>query len=41
MGEEMFVRSLETQDFDVWQPLWSAYLDFYGANLSDNVTQNN
>ncbi|NOL49401.1 GNAT family N-acetyltransferase [Pelistega europaea] len=39
-GKEVFVRSLEKQDFDAWQPLWYDYLNFYENNLSDVVTQN-
>lgn len=28
------IRPLETQDRDAWQPMWTAYLDFYRTSVS-------
>jgi GNAT superfamily N-acetyltransferase len=33
------IRPLEEEDFPAWQELWSAYLRFYRAEVSDSVTQ--
>jgi GNAT superfamily N-acetyltransferase len=33
------IRSLEEGDFSGWRNLWSAYLKFYRAEVSDSITQ--
>jgi GNAT superfamily N-acetyltransferase len=33
------IRPLEDRDFPAWRELWSAYLKFYRAEVSDSVTQ--
>lgn len=32
------VRDLSPADRTGWEPLWRGYLDFYGASISDDVT---
>ena len=32
------VRDLRPEDRAGWEPLWRGYLDFYGANVDDHVT---
>jgi len=32
------IRELEAADFAQWEPLWQAYLRFYRAEVSDEVT---
>jgi hypothetical protein len=31
---EIAIRLLQPRERAVWQPLWTAYLDFYGATVS-------
>jgi len=33
------IRPLQEEDFAAWRELWSAYLRFYRAEVSDSVTQ--
>jgi GNAT superfamily N-acetyltransferase len=33
------IRPLEEGDFSAWRELWSAYLKFYRADVSDTVTK--
>jgi GNAT superfamily N-acetyltransferase len=33
------IRQLEKDDWDHWQPLWGAYLEFYRATLSEGTTR--
>lgn len=33
------VRDLQAGDRAGWEPLWRGYLDFYGAVVADNVTE--
>ena len=33
------IRQLQDDDWDVWQPLWAAYLDFYRTSLSEGTTR--
>jgi len=33
------IRPIQREDFDVWLPLWQAYLDFYEVEISDEVTR--
>ncbi len=33
------ILPLATPDYDAWYPLWQAYLIFYKASLSDEVTR--
>ncbi|MCZ6862164.1 MAG: GNAT family N-acetyltransferase [Alphaproteobacteria bacterium] len=32
------IRALAAPDREAWEPLWAGYLDFYEADLSDEVT---
>jgi GNAT superfamily N-acetyltransferase len=32
------IRAVEAADFAAWEPLWHAYLRFYRAEVSDEVT---
>jgi len=33
------IRPIEAQDYDVWLTLWHAYIDFYEADVPEQVTQ--
>jgi GNAT superfamily N-acetyltransferase len=33
------IRQLQEDDWDLWHPLWAAYLDFYRASLSEGTTR--
>jgi GNAT superfamily N-acetyltransferase len=33
------IRQLLEGDWDLWQPLWAAYLDFYRESLSEGTTR--
>ncbi len=33
------IRALAAPDREAWEPLWAGYLDFYEADLSDEVTE--
>jgi GNAT superfamily N-acetyltransferase len=33
------IRRLEVDDWDQWQPLWTGYLTFYRAELSEETTR--
>lgn len=35
----MKIRKLTRNDFDAWLPLWRGYMEFYKANVSDDVTR--
>jgi GNAT superfamily N-acetyltransferase len=37
MSAPMLVRPLDTADEPEWRRLWTAYLDFYGTTLSEEV----
>lgn len=34
------IRPFTSADYDQWQSLWQAYLDFYQSKLPDSITQN-
>ena len=33
------VRPIQSDDFDVWLPLWQGYLEFYEVDVPDDVTR--
>ena len=35
----MIIRKLSPDDFSAWLPLWRGYLEFYGSEVSDEVTR--
>ena len=35
----MAIRPLEARDREAWQPLWEAYLGFYGTSVDAEVTE--
>ena len=40
MRSTLTIRRLVRDDFDSWESLWQAYLRFYRADLSDEITRN-
>ena len=36
---DLTIRALEADDRDRWWELWQGYIQFYGAEISDNVSQ--
>jgi GNAT superfamily N-acetyltransferase len=39
LGIVRTIRRLEVDDWDQWQPLWTGYLKFYRAELSEETTR--
>ena len=39
MFSNLTIRRLVRDDFSLWEPLWHAYLRFYRADLSEEITR--
>lgn len=39
LSASLTIRRLVREDFDLWEPIWHAYLRFYRADLPEEITR--